>query len=633
MKSDSLHPSSLILQTFFQKFELFADATDAVSRMRELVLHLAVTGKLVGQDPNDESGELLLKEINEERLAAVKARQISPMKPLPAVGEEELLFELQPGWTAARLIELVMEIQTGPFGSSLHKSDYQLGGIPVINPASLKDGKIVPIDEMAIGHATLKRLEVFKLNAGDIVMARRGEMGRCAIVTKNEAGWLCGTGSLVLRTPRSLFAPYLAMLIGAPMSRTYLGGASVGTTMQNLNQSILARMPVGVPPLVEQKRIVAKVDELMTLCDRLEAQQHERETRHAALARASLARFADAPTPANLNFLFHPSFTISPADLRKSILTLAVQGKLVSQETKPKVGSLDSVLAEASVNGVSKGPTSDKSATEILRISAGTSRGDFYVNEDDFKHVDLPPNEIKKFQLAPGDLLACRFNGNLHYVGRFSYYRGESGRVQVNPDKLIRFRINTESHCPRYICLAMNAAPTREAIEAMCATTAGNIGLSAGRLKTVEIPLPSLAEQRRIVAKVEQLMALVDTLETQLVASRATAANLLSALVAELTGSPEGRVASTAPVKPIVATARSIPQKETVATAKPAAQESTVSPRTLVDMRKAAGLTQAAVAEAMGLNQAYISQMETGKRPISEEQRSNLLKIFGMMLD
>ena len=458
-------------------------------------------------------------------------------------------------------------------------------------------------------------------------------MVRCAIVTKNEAGWLCGTGSLVLRTPRSLFAPYLAMLIGAPMSRTYLGGASVGTTMQNLNQSILARMPVGVPPLVEQKRIVAKVDELMTLCDRLEAQQHERETRHAALARASLARFADAPTPANLNFLFHPSFTISPADLRKSILTLAVQGKLVSQETKPKVGSLDSVLAEASVNGVSKGPTSDKSATEILRISAGTSRGDFYVNEDDFKHVDLPPNEIKKFQLAPGDLLACRFNGNLHYVGRFSYYRGESGRVQVNPDKLIRFRINTESHCPRYICLAMNAAPTREAIEAMCATTAGNIGLSAGRLKTVEIPLPSLAEQRRIVAKVEQLMALVDTLETQLVASRATAANLLSALVAELTGSPEGRVASTAPVKPIVATARSIPQKETVATAKPAAQESTVSPRTLVDMRKAAGLTQAAVAEAMGLNQAYISQMETGKRPISEEQRSNLLKIFGMMLD
>jgi type I restriction enzyme S subunit len=107
--------------------------------------------------------------------------------------------------------------------------------------------------------------------------------------------------------------------------------------------------------------------------------------------------------------------------------------------------------------------------------------------------------------------------------------------VQVNPDKLIRFRIKTESHCPRYVCLAMNAAPTREAIEAMCATTAGNIGLSAGRLKTVEIPIPPLAEQRRIVAKVSELMALVDEFETQLAASRAAAEKLLSALVAELT--------------------------------------------------------------------------------------------------
>src|SRR5690606_27854610 len=82
----------------------------------------------------------------------------------------------------------------------------------------------------------------------------------------------------------------------------------------------------------EQKRIVAKVDELMALCDRLEAQQQERDTRHAALVRASLARFTEAPTPANLEFLFHPSYEVSPADLRKTILTLAVQGKLVPQD-------------------------------------------------------------------------------------------------------------------------------------------------------------------------------------------------------------------------------------------------------------------------------------------------------------
>jgi type I restriction enzyme S subunit len=92
-------------------------------------------------------------------------------------------------------------------------------------------------------------------------------------------------------------------------------------------------LPIALPPLAEQKRIVAKVDELMALCDRLEAQQLEREAQAGQLARASLTRFADAPTPANINLLFHSSFPISPSDLRKSILTLAVQGKLVPFDT------------------------------------------------------------------------------------------------------------------------------------------------------------------------------------------------------------------------------------------------------------------------------------------------------------
>ena len=101
-------------------------------------------------------------------------------------------------------------------------------------------------------------------------MGRRGEMGRCAVVGEREDGWLCGTGSLILRLSDSVCPDYLAMLIGAPEVRQYLQGSSVGTTMRNLNQSILLAMSVGLPPLAEQRRIVAKVDELMRLCDRLE---------------------------------------------------------------------------------------------------------------------------------------------------------------------------------------------------------------------------------------------------------------------------------------------------------------------------------------------------------------------------
>ena len=135
----------------------------------------------------------------------------------------------------------------------------------------MQDGKIVPVEKMAVGAETLERLATFKLRVGDIVMGRRGEMGRCAVVTEQEDGWLCGTGSLILRLPRYLYPEYLAMLIGSPYVREYLGGSAVGATMQNLNQSILLKMSIGLPPLAEQHRIVAKVDELMALCDRLEA--------------------------------------------------------------------------------------------------------------------------------------------------------------------------------------------------------------------------------------------------------------------------------------------------------------------------------------------------------------------------
>ena len=252
---------------------LFHDSyTIEPADLRKTILTLAVQGKLVPQDPNDEPAALLLAEIKAQRDDAIANRQISPPPACPPAELDDLSFDLPYGWEVARICELLMGIQTGPFGSSLHKSDYTFGGTPVVNPASLRDGRIVPIEEMAVGAETVERLVTFKLKAGDIVMARRGEMGRCAIVTESEEGWLCGTGSLVLHLPRAMHAPYLAMLIGSPCAREYLLGASVGTTMNNLNQGILAKMAVGVPPIAEQRRIVAKVDRLMTLVDQLEAQ-------------------------------------------------------------------------------------------------------------------------------------------------------------------------------------------------------------------------------------------------------------------------------------------------------------------------------------------------------------------------
>jgi type I restriction enzyme S subunit len=261
---------------------------DHVKQLRQTILNLAVRGRLVPQDPNDEAATELLKRIAAEKAQLVKTGDVAKLKEGEPASLEDLSFDIPRHWQPAKIEQVLTVLQTGPFGSSLHQSDYRVGGTPVINPASLQNERIVPIAKMAVDASTLQRLASFKLRFGDIVMARRGEMGRCAIVTEREAGWLCGTGSLVLRPSTSIFARFLVLLIGSPFGREYLGGTAVGTTMQNLNQAILLNLPFGLPPLAEQRRIVARVDELMTLCDRLEARLAESEADSRRLLEAVL---------------------------------------------------------------------------------------------------------------------------------------------------------------------------------------------------------------------------------------------------------------------------------------------------------------------------------------------------------
>lgn len=191
-------------------------------------------------------------------------------------------------WPRKATGDILARLQTGPFGTSLHQSDYALGGTPVINPASMQNGRIVPSAKMAVGSAVLERLANFKLRAGDVVMARRGEMGRCAVVQNEQGGWLCGTGSLILRPKADVLPSYLALFLGSPRTRDFLNSASVGATMQNLNQRILLSLTVLLPPLAEQRRIVAKVAELMAVCDQLDQSLTTEQTARARLLEALL---------------------------------------------------------------------------------------------------------------------------------------------------------------------------------------------------------------------------------------------------------------------------------------------------------------------------------------------------------
>jgi type I restriction enzyme S subunit len=305
------------------------------------------------------------------------------------------------------------------------------------------------------------------------------------------------------------------------------------------------------------------VDELMALCDRLEAQQHERETRHAALARASLARFADAPTPANLNFIFHKSYAIPPADLRKSILTLAVQGKLVPQDpndelsdsipeiipSSPPLDVPDSwrwtefgEIGEISGGFAFKSGDYTPSGVFILRVTNIAPSGVISKDEAVFLPPEKVTREVERFYLNEGDILLVMVGGSL---GKIGLVTSDILPALLNQNLWRITPVNGEVDS-QFLRLITDFAVSFQ--RQITHSTHGHLSREEFRKKPVA--LPPRAEQRRIVAKVEQLMALVDALETQLAASRASAANLLSALVAELTGTANLRNASVPTARP-----------------------------------------------------------------------------------
>ncbi len=176
------------------------------------------------------------------------------------------------GWEEKELGEIVDNIMTGPFGSMLHKSDYVEDGTPVINPQNIIDGQIVSLQKTMINEATFNNLKKYALKLGDIVIARRGEMGRCGIVKSDNVGWLCGTGSFVIRVNTGKAdSKFLSIILSSAEVKRRLEKSSIGATMSNLNQTILSELLLNVPPVNVQQAIVQKLDTLSAETKRLEA--------------------------------------------------------------------------------------------------------------------------------------------------------------------------------------------------------------------------------------------------------------------------------------------------------------------------------------------------------------------------
>lgn len=206
----------------------------------------------------------LIKLLKEKRQAVIShavTKGLNPNAPMRDSGVE-WLGEVPEHWVVAQLKFNTLEMQTGPFGSQLHAEDYVIDGIPLINPAHMIAGKIVPDSKVTVDEETQERLSRHKLSEGEIIFARRGELGRCAIVTKGQEGWLCGTGSLKAKLNNRLIPEYAYLLITSDGVVSELSLESKGSTMDNLNTETLGRVRMPIPPESEQNDILKYVNDV-----------------------------------------------------------------------------------------------------------------------------------------------------------------------------------------------------------------------------------------------------------------------------------------------------------------------------------------------------------------------------------
>lgn len=162
------------------------------------------------------------------------------------------------GFDKVDLSELA-DIKIGPFGSLLHKEDYIEGGYALLNPSHIIDGKIAPDSKLTVSREKYEELSAYRLKAGDVVMGRRGEMGRCAVVPCD--GYLCGTGSLLIRTKGDVTADYIQKIISFPSLKKAIEDMAVGQTMPNLNVPIVSRFQIIKPPIEVQHSYYAFVEQ------------------------------------------------------------------------------------------------------------------------------------------------------------------------------------------------------------------------------------------------------------------------------------------------------------------------------------------------------------------------------------
>lgn len=530
-----------------------ADAPDAIERVRLFVLDLAVRGKLVAQDAGEKPAIQLLVKINQAKEARIASGDLRKPRELVRDDKVDQPFSVPDTWKWIRLDEVGAIVGGGtPSASDLDNFAEPGQGIPWLTPADLGGFKDLYISTGSrdLSEKGARSSSATVMPQGTVLFTSRAPIGYVAI-TKNPLATNQGFKSVVPYVEECSRFIALVLKTFAPE----IDAKAPGTTFKEVSGKIVASISFPLAPLAEQHRIVAKVDELMALCDQLEAARAQREATRNRLAAASLARL-NAPDPdtfrADARFALDalPALTTRPdqiKQLRQTILNLAVRGKLVLQNPKERLNSKTQQLAQepfqcpigwtwTTVQGLTDqdrdisygviklGQEPKEGGIDVLRCS-DVKPGHINLSNVRKVHTDIE-GAYTRTRLVGGEVLI-----NI---------RGTLGGVALVPDTLRGFNVAREvavvpvssNVCGQFIVYFMLSPFFWETIQANLRGIAYK-GLNLGTLRDFPVPLPPLAEQHRIVAKVDELMALCDHMEASLTTGEATRSRVLDALLHE----------------------------------------------------------------------------------------------------
>ena len=544
-------------------FDLIAQAPGGVARLRELILTLAVQGKLVLQDPSDEPASVLLQKIRAEKNQLIAEGKIKRNKPLAEIADEEKPFELPEGWSWARLVSLCSYIQRGKGPVYAEHSTHRVISQKCIRWYGLDLGPARFITPESL----TKYEDIRYLKSGDLLWnsTGTGTIGRACLVPQelNDDGLVADSHVTVVR-PVGMDSVYLWRWIQSPYVQNEIEGSASGTTNQiELNTSTVINQLIPVPPLAEQSRIVTRVEELMRLCDALEASGQLEAQQHAQLVGALLGTLTQSETPEALadnwqRIATHFDLLLDRPEavdaLEQTILQLAVRGLLVPQDPTDEPASVllqkirtekEHLIAQGKIKRdkplppitveekpfelplgwewVRLGEVADNRLGKMLDKAKNTGKRYpylrntnvqwRYIDLDDIKEISLEESELDEFLLVPGDLLICEGG----YPGRCA--------IWDHPERKMYFQKALHRVRPRagiaVELIAISLEVDSKSGDLDSYFTGATIKHFVGQaLDRYVFPLPPLDEQIRILSRVNELRKICTVLRQRMVASR-----------------------------------------------------------------------------------------------------------------